>query len=202
MTSEMSQPATPPRVGVLKPDYAPAPYEPTWRERINPRMIGVVVVGMLIVGLIGAMFYTWAEQALTGGIVKEGNYFNCNLKAMSLFEMDSRNARDEDIPSRWRALDGQKVILVGETWSPESAGDGIRSFQLCYSIANCCFGGPPKIQHFVHARIAPNFPGADITVGEPVRVEGVLHVGVQRDPEAGTILSVYRIDVTNVQHAG
>jgi hypothetical protein len=201
MTQTMSQP-TPPAGGVLKPDYAAAPYQPTWRERINLRMIGAGLVGMLILGLVGAMFYTWAEQTITHGIVKTGDIYELNLKAMSLFEIDQHNARDEDIPSRWREMDGKKVALIGEIWQPDGVGPtGSHSFQLCYSIANCCFGGPRKIQHFVFASLPNDLPGAQVAVNESARVEGTLHVSVQRDPD-GFIQSIYRIDVTSIVPVG
>ena len=203
MTNEKPQPNPANSAGTVKPDYAPAPYQPTWRERINPRMIGVVFVGMLIVGLIGAMFFTWAQQIMTGGIIHHADYSELNLKSMSLFEMDQHNARDEDIPTKWRNMDGQKVLLKGEIWQPGGFGpDGAHSFQLCYSIANCCFGGPPKIQHFVFGTIPADKPGAQIGTNDPAQVEGILHVSVQKDPETGGILSIYRIDVTNVTRIG
>ena len=188
---------------VLKMDYAPPPYEPSWRERINPRMIGVGVVGLTIVGLIGAMFFTWAQQVVTGGIVQHGDYAEVNLKAMSLFEMDQSNGRNDDIPSKWRALDGTKVQLIGEVWNPEGVGpDGCRGFELCYSIANCCFGGPPKVQHFVFAKIPDGAASAQVGIGNPARVEGVIHVGIQKDPDTGKILSIYRVDVAKVSLVG
>jgi hypothetical protein len=188
---------------VFKPDYAPPEYQPTWRERINPRMIGVVVVGMLIVGLIGSMFFTWAQQVVTGGIVNHGDYSELNLKSMSLFEMDQKNGRDEDIPSKWRAMDGKKVVLIGEVWQPDSVGpQGAHNFQLCYSIANCCFGGPKKLQHFVMASVPTDHDGVQAITGASARVEGILHVGIQRDPELGTPISVYRLDVTSVAPVG
>jgi hypothetical protein len=118
---------------------------------------------------------------------------------MSLFEMDQVNARDEDIPTKWRDMDGKKVILIGETWAPDGA-NGARSFELCYSIANCCFGGPPKVQHFVFAKVVPEKPDAPVGVGDTIAIHGILHVGVQRDSDTGKVLSIYRIDVTDVTH--
>ena len=86
------------------------------------------------------------------------------------------------------------MILVGEMWDPLSAGERITNFDLVYSIAKCCFSGPPQIQHFVHAT-ATN--GAKLGYYQgTVEVKGTLHVNVKR--EAGAVTSVYQMDVESV----
>ena len=65
--------------------------------------------------------------------------------------MDQMNATMQDIPEKWRALEGKKFMAVGEMWAPNYAGDSERLsyFQLVYSKTKCCFSGPPLAQHFV-----------------------------------------------------
>jgi hypothetical protein len=118
-----------------------------------------------------------------------------DLKAMSLFPLDQINGKIEDVPEKWRALDGQKVIVDGEMWDPLSAGNKIKGFQLVYSIAKCCFSGPPQIQHFVHARVV-NGKSVGYYTG-PVRVKGTLHVRMVRDESR--ITGVYHLDVESVE---
>jgi hypothetical protein len=82
-------------------------------------------------------------------------------------------------------------------WAPYSAGGRVAGFQLCYSIAKCCFNGPPQVQHFVVCTAAkdrvPYYP--DI-----VRITGILHVKIIPKPEGG-IASIYQMDVESVERA-
>jgi hypothetical protein len=71
----------------------------------------------------------------------------------------------------------------------------ISNFDLCYSIAKCCFNGPPQVQHFVKSTVVngkkvPYYDGL-------VRVTGTLHVNVKTD-ELGKVASVYQLDVERV----
>jgi hypothetical protein len=92
-------------------------------------------------------------------------------------------------------LDGKKVILHGEMWDAKGAGPTVDNFELVYSIAKCCFSGPPQIQHFVHAKALPN-----TSVGYydgTVEVKGTLHVNVTKD--AGRVTGVYHVDVEKLE---
>ena len=81
-------------------------------------------------------------------------------------------------PWRTAGLDGQRVMLAGEMWSPQTADGRVDRFQLVYSNSRCCFSGPPKVQHFVKATVPP---GKDVDVSNGiVNVIGTLHVGVER----------------------
>src|SRR5688500_4837697 len=101
----------------------PAPQPPARsRRRITPQMI---VFSLLVLGVIGGIVYTYVDSALSGGIKDVGGGFKqVDLKAMSTFSLDQQNGTIDDVPQKWRALDGQKVILYGEIWQPLSAGDG------------------------------------------------------------------------------
>src|SRR5207249_4376754 len=108
---------------------------------------------------IGYPVYVLVDAQISGGIKDAGGgYKQVDLKAMSLFTFDQDNGTIKDIPKKWRDLEGQKVILEGELWSPASAGPHGASVQLCYSIAKCCFQGPPQVQHFVN--LAPPSNGS------------------------------------------
>ena len=116
---------------------------------------------------------------------------------MSTFAFDQANGTIGDVPEKWRQLDGKKVILYGEMWEPQGAGPTVSDFQLVYSIAKCCFSGPPQIQHFVHSRAMPD---AKLGYYEgTVEVKGVLHVDVKKDQ--GRVASVYQLDVESIEPA-
>jgi hypothetical protein len=144
--------------------------------------------------LFGYPTWVYMDSLVTGGISQRGDLLVVDLRAMSSFEMDQDNGTTEDIPIRYRQLDGKRVLLTGQMYDPYAADGQIRAFTLVYSITNCCFNGPPKIQHFIQATVPTN-RSVDYST-DFVDVVGTLHVGVQTD--AGHIQSVYRLDVENV----
>ena len=163
------------------------------RERFNLRMI--FFIGLIAL-LVGYPVYVMIDMQVTGGVKRlSSGYMDVDLKAMSTFTFDQTNGRLEDIPQKWRDLDGKKVVVHGEMWEPNVAGDSVQDFQLVYSIAKCCFSGPPQIQHFVHAKAKD---GAQFGYYQgTVEVKGILHVNVKK--EAGAVTSVYQLDVEDVQ---
>ena len=167
-------------------------------DRINFRMIiFAAVVGLLV----GFPVYVYLESAITGGIKNVGNGFKeVDLKAMSSFPFDQSHGTIEDIPKKWRDLDGQKVVVYGEMWQPMEAGDGrVKNFDLCYSIAKCCFSGPPQVQHFVKSNVKD---GKNVyAYPNLVKVVGTLHVNVVYDKEGGKVSQVYQLDVEDIQPA-
>lgn len=165
-------------------------------ERINFRMIGFALVVLLLVGYPA---YIYIESIATGGIRHRGDgYVEVDLKAMSSFPFDQVSGRLEDIPQKWRDLDGKKVVLYGEMWSPTFAGPSVDQFELVYSIQKCCFSGPPQIQHFVQSKVVNN---AQVPyLSGLVEVTGTLHVDVKQGD--GKVLSVYQLDVEEVKPVG
>jgi hypothetical protein len=166
---------------------------PPAASRVTPRMVFFILVVLL---LVGYPVYVFVESAVTGGIRDRGGYKEVDLKAMSLFHFDQENGTIEDVPQRWRDLDGQKVKVVGEMWDPYSAGNQVVGFQLVYSIAKCCFSGPPQIQHFVQARVVQG-KSVGYDTG-PVEVTGTLRVKVKRN-DVGKITGVYHLEVESVR---
>jgi hypothetical protein len=174
--------------------YAPAPL-PAQRRGISLRLA-------LLLGLVAAPFvyfgYVIVDQAMNKGVVNRGSYYDVDLKSLGYFPFDADKDGIDDIPQRWRGLDGKRVALVGEMWTGGSSAPKVSAFELVYSIQKCCFGGPPKVQERVFAKV-PN--GGTVPYHwQAVRVVGTLHVGVKRD-ETGQIISVYEMDVDSVDPA-
>ena len=169
-----------------------APVHTPLSERINVRMI---VFAALLFLLIGVPTYWYLDAAISGGVKDVGGgYKEVDLKAMSNFLFDQTSGTIEDVPKKWRELDGQKVILYGEMWQPTSAGNSIGSFELVYSIAKCCFSGEPQVQHFVKATVVN---GKEVGYYDGiVKVTGTLHVDVKKG--AGKVERVYELDVESV----
>ena len=155
----------------------------------------IAFFGVLIV-LIGYPVYIYLDSAVHGGIKDAGNgYKEVDLKAMSVFPFDQINGTLNDVPQKWRDLEGKKVIAYGEMWQPESASRYVDTFQLCYSIAKCCFNGPPQVQHFVNCTAVKD-ANLEYYTGL-VKVSGTLHVKVTRDENK--VNHVYWMDVDTVE---
>ena len=165
-----------------------------WWQRVNLRLI--VFLAFLAV-VIGYPAYVYLDAAMTGGVKRvEGGYMEVDLKAMSTYHFDQQDGTMDNIPSKWRELDGKKVVLYGEIApTMTSAGPFIETFQLCYSVAKCCYSGPPQVQHFVDSRPVP---GAQLSYSSGlVKVKGTLHVNVKRGE--GKVQSVYQMDVESLE---
>ena len=160
------------------------------RERINLRIILFTVV---VLFLIGTPVYIFLKENLTGGIENVGDLKKVDLKAMGNFPFDEINGTVNDIPERYRALDGQKVQLEGEIWAPNEAGDRMTRFELVYSIAKCCFGGPPKVQERVFVEVPKDMKVPNLT-NNFARVTGHLKIDLRREEGKSTAVYVMQMD--------
>jgi hypothetical protein len=197
VTPSVPRTPTPAAPAAAAPPTTPKPKPLS--QRINWAMaarVGVVVA--LVLALVGYALKVTYESVIQGGVVSSGDHYRVELKQMSNFEMDQTLGTVADVPERFRNLDGKKVVLEGEV-APGgiSAGDMVKQFSLCYSVAKCCFGGPPRVQHFVACsaggRPMPNYDGAG-----PVRVFGTLHIKVIKT-DVGTIASIFQMDVERIE---
>jgi len=191
--------ATPPSVSPSGLSYQPRPLpgeKVPWSRRLNWRIL--VFVSAVVVPIL-LLFFWWLNEFLSGGIHDYGAYKEVDLKAMSTFDMDQMNATMQDVPSKWRALEGQKVMAIGEMWAPHSAADSARLdyFQLVYSKTKCCFNGPPLAQHFVDGNVVRGKRCYYYDV--PVKVWGTIHTFIRKDPQSGVIKSIYHVDVDKVE---
>jgi hypothetical protein len=170
------------------------PYVPL-RERINLRM---VLFFLAVSAIPLALAYSAIDFWINQGVNRSGDYLVVDLKALGSYPFDQQDGKLEDVPQRYRELDGKKVKLQGFMWGHKSAGDRGREFQFVYNVTACCFNGPPQVQERVYAytrgkslRLFPQYQFAEIT--------GVLHVRIVRDKDTGAIYSVYDLDVETTQ---
>jgi hypothetical protein len=159
---------------------------------MNPRIIIFALVALM---LIGFPAYVFLDEKVSGGIKDKGDHLEVSLKQISSFEMDQNTGTDADVPEEYRKLSGKRVVLEGELWSPNNSSSEVPEIELVYSIAKCCFSGPPKKQHFVLCRPAEG-KSIDFYQGL-VRVTGVLHVKVEHNE--GKVTRVYKLDVEKVE---
>ena len=161
---------------------------------INVRILVFTAVMALVIGFPA---YVFIDSALSGGIKDRGDgYKEVDLKAMSTFSFDQNDGRIDDVPQKWRELNGKRVVLRGEMYAPNAASNRIPQFELVYSIAKCCVTTAPQIQHFVKSK-AVNKDGNVPFYSGLVQVWGTLKVDVKR--EEGKVVSVYELDVERVE---
>lgn len=173
------------------------------RGGFNFRLLGFIAIFGL---LLGYPFYIYLDSMLSGGIKQEGEYTRVDLKAMSTFTMDQKAGTVNDVPERFRNLNGKKVILVGEIAPGGFEARGVdQYFQLVYSVQKCCYSGKPLIQHFVQATVPPeNYKNINIAGSGEVEVRGVLTVKVTPENKSpdDDISGIYHLRVESMRSRG
>lgn len=159
----------------------------------NPRPLLFTAVAVL---LLGWPVYTFLSEYLSGGIHDRGAFKDVNLKALGYFDMNEADATLKDVPPLYRALDGKRVALVGQIWAGREVND-VTEFELVYSVNECCFNGPPKVQERVYTSVAKGKPFRYIGRGDH-EVLGTLHVTMKKDPGTGRVTEVYHLDADSV----
>jgi hypothetical protein len=163
----------------------------------NFRRGGISVRLIVFLAIVSFPFfwfaYVFVSQTLTGGVEQHGDYAEVDLKSLGNFPLNGNSGTINDIPQRWRDLDGKRVLLEGYMYAPNTSGGDVDNFQFVYNISKCCFNGPPLVQERVFVKVPKGAVSYDDAM---VRVTGKLHVNVQK--EAGNIISVYTLDLEKV----
>lgn len=162
-------------------------------RRINFRMIVVLAV---VLFLIGYPVYTFVQATMNGGVEKVGNLNKVDLKALGYFPFDDSTSTINDVPKKWRELNGKRVELEGFMFAGNTASDTVSAFQFVYNITKCCFNGPPKVQERVFVTVPKG--GQVPYYGQMVRCIGTLHVAVEKN-DAGKTNSVYEMNLEKVE---
>jgi hypothetical protein len=166
-----------------------------YANRTTPKQHGInvrLVLFMIVLGLpVAGISWVAVRGMLNKGITWHGDYAAVNLKALGNFPFDKDSGVRDDVPQRWRDLDGKKIELEGFMFSPNSARQGTE-YEFVYNVQRCCIGGPPQVQERVYCHCPPQTP--IFAQSDYARVVGVLHVRVVRD-KTGSIHSVFDLDV-------
>lgn len=164
------------------------------REKLNLRLIGLITVICLPVAW---MTYTFIKLNATSGIEQVGEYKRVDLKSMGNFPFDEQFDTEQAVPELYRKLDGQKLLLIGQMYVDFTAEPRVDRFQLVYSIRNCCFNGPPRVQERVFAHIPAGSTKKMPVFDGLVEAYGTIHVKVLR--ENGRAVSVFDMDVEKIK---
>jgi hypothetical protein len=160
--------------------------------KLSGYCLGAITLGIAVGAMMGVA-QTPATQS--SAATQAAEPIEVNLKDMSLFDFDPWKGGVDDIPQRFRDLEGKRVTFVGEMWAPAQRDDGSLSFfQTVYSKTKWSFRGPPHPQDFWDCNPVN---GVKIDYSDwPVKVIGVFHVKIRRDED---IKSIYEVDVQSVR---
>jgi hypothetical protein len=149
----------------------------------------ILIFSTVFLILIGTPVYVFVKASVTGGIETVGDLKEVDLKAMGNFPFDDVNGTVNDIPQRYRELDGKTVLLKGQVFADAEAGDRMTRFQLVYSIMECCFQGPPKVQERVFVEVPRGMTVPNLN-GQYASVRGSLRIDLNRQEGRATQLYV------------
>ena len=165
------------------------------KERINLRII--IFIGIFAF-ILGVPMYLILDTAISGGMKNRGNYFEVDLKAMSTFPFDQEDGRIDDVPPKWRELNGKVIEMTGEIAPGTFTASGVDGkFDLVYSVSKCCMTGTPQIQHFIKVTVPPGTK-TDVRSDGAVVVRGKLKVDITKDPETHKINGVYHVTAEEI----
>jgi hypothetical protein len=172
------------------PAASPAPEYRSFNLRL---WIFIGAISLVVLYIVGH----FVADMMTGGITDHGSYKEVDLKMLGNFAFNDDAGTVNDVPKRYRELDGQRVQLKGFMFGPEEAGAKGRRFQFVYNVTNCCFKGPPLVQERVFVTAKKDLPIYDMyTFAEVV---GTLHVRLIKDQASGKIVSVYDLDAESTK---
>ena len=139
-------------------------------RRINARLIAFLGTIVIVVGSI--VYFAWPAIALAlGGGIREGRDGKIvDLRALGYFAIDPKDGTLNNVPKRFRELDGQHVVLDGFMFGGDSVYEP-RDYQFVYNIQNCCFNGPPLVQERVFVHVPEGMHGS-VFLFQPVRTAG------------------------------
>jgi hypothetical protein len=170
--------------------YSPRPGRQA--RGINARMIVFLI---LVTAPFVWLVVNYASSQIHKGIQHVGNYDLVDLKALGYYPFDQNTGTINEVPTKWRNLDGHRIALEGFMYAGQSAAGQLSEFQFVYNVTKCCFSGPPQVQERVFARVPQ---GKTVPYyGDFCKVTGILHVDVKKVD--GVIVSVYTLDVESAE---
>jgi hypothetical protein len=118
-----------------------------------------------------------------------GGILAMSIKQLGNFEFDP--VVDADVPADVKLLEGAHIKITG-FMIPLTQAVKVDKFALVPTLAGCCFGAPPGVQHVVTC-ITPQDRATDYVLDE-IEVEGIIHIRVQREDNYTS--SIFELDVT------
>jgi hypothetical protein len=132
--------------------------------------------------------------------VAEGGHVSLTFERLSswVYEMPAvgiREPRPDIFPVSIQALHGKKVAVKGFMIPIAVDGESVTEFLLVRSRLFCCFGVMPKMNEWLHIKMAAG-KKSPYAVDIPITVFGTLAVG--EVIERGVVMSLYRMAADEV----
>jgi hypothetical protein len=127
-----------------------------------------------------------------------------DLRALGDFELDPESGTLADVPARFRALDGRRVMVWGLVIPTDGANGSLKKLQVVSPRDGWSAHHPPRLQERIFGTVAR---GAPVCRQSPAHddhlyVYGTLHVNVKRVPGQPSITSLYEMDVDRIDTVG
>ena len=104
--------------------------------------------------------------------------------------------RPDPIPEKIRKLSGKDVAIRGFMIPYKVDGEDVIEFLLVRNQYACCFGVVPKMNEWLHIKMAPG-KKAPYAVDIPITVYGKFDA--KELIEKGVVMSLYRMEATEVE---
>jgi hypothetical protein len=150
--------------------------------------------------------YAWTQAPPGIPRLSPAGYLMLNFWYLGSFDY---NPKDRDtptprqapntIPPHIRALDGQRIEIVGNILPLEFDASGTAAFILNATVDACGFGGVPRINEWVHVRMKDGNKTRVDKPGDEILARGVFHVAEQ--VEEGRVVGLYSLLADSVQSA-
>jgi hypothetical protein len=163
---------------------------------VNARMVVFCAIVLL---LIAWPFYSYLTARMNHGIRDRGDYKEVDLAQLGDFEFDQGTGTIANVPARFRALDGQKVLIRGKVFNPQPSEDGMVSFQIV--SANADNRRPPHVQERVFGTVPASQFKQDLSANS-YKALGTMHIVLKQgrygEGETG-VVEIFHIQAQSVQ---
>ena len=119
--------------------------------------------------------------------VKHDRFKRVSFETLAGFEYKDKS--DQGVPEKIRAMNGKDISVRGFMFPLESDGERLTTFMLVKDQASCCFGGIPKVNHWIYVQMVGD-KKADYVDSVPVTVYGKLSIGTTTVEEMKGLYSV------------
>lgn len=110
------------------------------------------------------------------GGMKQNRFQRVSFEMLAGYDYTDSKTSSHAIPEKVRALNGKNISVRGFMFPLESDGERLTTFMLIKDQASCCFGGTPKVNHWIYVQMDGD-KKADYVDSVPVTVYGKLSIG-------------------------
>jgi len=156
----------------------------------NTRFFFVCAIVLLI--SCGAIAYRLIPNP---SLRRSGDLWQVDLRALGDFYFDESNGTIQDVPQKWRNIDGQRIEVHGFPCVTSYAGDLIPEFQFVSSFRSE-HRGPPHVQERIFAHSTKMKDGMPNYEMQYCKLVGTFHI--QPKVIEGKVVCLFTMDVESI----